>query len=275
MAVLQPEPRTLFRNAQWERSRWGQGRSRRSQPIVRVPDSTQRGDCVEVSEDGRTRLGRLAADPDGGVAEFRMLELSVEQPNTYSEIGKRITVYEVPREQKPNESTTKPDYSFGEWGVGELAALGIEIQNDALDAGDKKSERDPGKARQLRDTLTANGGDHHHISMALTSKNTPNPPAAHAMVHRNSSARFSTRMASLNESLNFLPSLVQPFFWDAMFAALVATAAVSGNAIIPKMGAAPSFSSATPNNTAAIATAPITINAMTIVATNLRPVTTK
>ena len=74
----------------------GWGRGQRFQPIVYVPDSAQRDDYVEINEDGRTRLGRLTADPDGGVAEFRMLEISVEQPNAYSEIGKRITVYEPP-----------------------------------------------------------------------------------------------------------------------------------------------------------------------------------
>ena len=186
----------------------GRGRSRRFQPLARVPDSAQRGDYVEVNEDGRTRLGRLTADPDGGVAEFRMLELSVNSPMRTLKSARASRFMKCRESKSPTNPPPSPTTVLASWGVGELAALGIEIEDDALDAGDKKSERDPGKARQLRDTLTANGGDHHHISMALTSKNTPNPPAAHAMVHRNSSARFSTRMASLNESLNFLPSLV-------------------------------------------------------------------
>ena len=49
---------------------------------------------------------------------------------------------------------TKPDYTFGELGgVDELAALGIQIDDDAPAAA-PTSKRDAAKARQLRDTLT-------------------------------------------------------------------------------------------------------------------------
>lgn len=82
----------------------------------------------------------------------------------------------------------------------------------------------------------------HHISMALVGRNTPNPPDAHAMVHRSNSATFSARMALLNESLNLPPILVSSSFSDAILAALVAAAANSGKASSPAVVHVPSFS---------------------------------
>ena len=115
----------------------------------------------------------------------------------------------------------------------------------------------------------------YHISMTSLNKNTPNPPVAHATVHRNNSPIFSASRAALNDSTTFLYIRVSPSFLAAMLAALVTTAAISGNAISPTKVSNPSFSSAAPNNTAAIAVALIKISAMTVVATNLRPVTAK
>ena len=113
------------------------------------------------------------------------------------------------------------------------------------------------------------------MSMALLSRKTPNPPDAHAIVHRNSSAMFSLLKASLNESPNFLLMPISPFFWDAILAALVAAAANGGKDISPKNVANPSLSSAAPTNTAAIAVALIKISAMIVVATNLLTVAPK
>ena len=141
MAILKAKPSTLFRDTQLQRKSLS-GRTYLN--VAQVPDTAKQGDYIEFNDDGRSRLGRLIVDPTDGVAEFRNLELGVEQPNAYAEVGKRITEYVRPQE-------SKPDYSFGEIsGVDGLSAMGIEIEDDA---DDPQPARDPAIVAKLSETL--------------------------------------------------------------------------------------------------------------------------